>query len=47
MADAIARDVRVGRAGSGTSLGAFMRRKSTIAFFMALPLIAIIAGLVV
>jgi multiple sugar transport system permease protein len=47
MADAIARDIRVSRAGGRAGLGGFLRRRSTIAFFMALPLIAIIAGLVV
>src|SRR3954452_14401616 len=47
MADAIARDIRVSRARSGAGLGGFLRRRSTIAFFMAFPLIAIIAGLVV
>ena len=36
MADAIARDIRVSRAGSRAGLGGFMRRKSTIAFLMAL-----------
>src|SRR6185437_11862572 len=47
MADAIASDIQVRRAGSRTGLGGFMRRRSTIAFFMAFPLIAIIACLVV
>src|SRR4051794_41379300 len=45
MADAIARDIRVSRAGGRAGLGGFMRRRSTIAFFMAFPLIAIIACL--
>src|SRR3954464_11079355 len=47
MADAIARDIRVSRAGGRAGLGGFLRRRSTIAFFMALPLIAIIACLVI
>ncbi|MGE0260321.1 MAG: carbohydrate ABC transporter permease [Alphaproteobacteria bacterium] len=47
MADAIARDIQVGRAGSRAGFAGFLRRRSTIAFFMALPLIAIIVGLVV
>src|ERR687890_634137 len=47
MADAIARDIHVSRAGGRAGLGGFLRRRSTIAFFMALPLIAIIAGLVI
>ena len=47
MADAIARDIRVSRAGGRAGLGGFMRRRSTIAFFMAFPLIAIIACLVI
>src|SRR3954454_4443177 len=47
MADAIARDIRVSRASRRAGLGGFLRRRSTIAVFMAFPLIAIIAGLVV
>ena len=47
MADAIARDIRVSRAGGRAGLRGFMRRRSTIAFFMAFPLIAIIACLVI
>src|SRR3954471_2479124 len=47
MADAIARDIPVRRAERRAGLGGFLRRRSTIAFLMALPLIAIIAGLVV
>src|SRR5829696_8230216 len=46
MADAIARDVSVRPVRSATS-GSFVRRKSTVAFLMALPLITIIAALVI
>src|SRR5215211_6290330 len=47
MADAIARDIRVSRTGGRAGLGGFLRRRSAIAFFMAFPLIAIIACLVI
>jgi multiple sugar transport system permease protein len=47
MADVVARDLRVPVAGRQLSLHKFARRKSTIAFLMALPLIVIIASLVI
>ena len=47
MADVTARDLRVPVAGNQLSLHKFARRKSTIAFLMALPLIVIIASLVI
>src|SRR5215468_8438650 len=47
MADVVARDVRIPAAGRQLTIQKFARRKSTIAFFMALPLIAIVACLVV
>jgi len=47
MADAIARDVRVSAVGSRTGAVSIFKRKSTIAFLMALPLITIIAALVI
>jgi multiple sugar transport system permease protein len=47
MADVVARDLRVPVAGRQLSLHKFARRKSTIAFFMALPLIVIVACLVI
>jgi multiple sugar transport system permease protein len=47
MADVIARDLRVSAAGRQLSLHKFARRKSTIAFLMALPLIVIVACLVI
>ena len=47
MADVVARDIRVAAPGRQTSLQKFARRKSTIAFLFALPLIVIIACLVV
>src|SRR5499427_3792557 len=47
MADVTARDLRVPVAGKQLSLHKFARRKSTIAFLMALPLIVIIASLVI
>ena len=47
MADVVARDLRVPAARGQLSLHKFARRKSTIAFLMALPLIAIVACLVV
>ena len=47
MADVVARDLRVSAAGRQLSLHRFARRKSTIAFLMALPLIVIVASLVI
>jgi multiple sugar transport system permease protein len=47
MADVVARDLRVSAAGRQLSLHKFARRKSTIAFLMALPLIVIVACLVI
>jgi multiple sugar transport system permease protein len=47
MVDVVARDLRVPVAGRQLSLHKFARRKSTIAFFMALPLIVIVACLVI
>jgi multiple sugar transport system permease protein len=47
MADVIARDLRVAVPGKQVSLQKFARRKSTIAFLMALPLITIVVCLVV
>ena len=47
MADVVARDLRVSAAGRQLSLHRFARRKSTIAFLMALPLITIVLCLVV
>jgi multiple sugar transport system permease protein len=47
MADVVARDLRVPAAGRQLSLRKFARRKSTIAFLMALPLITIVACLVI
>jgi multiple sugar transport system permease protein len=47
MADVVARDVRVPVRSGQLSLHKFARRKSTIAFLMALPLITIIACLVI
>jgi multiple sugar transport system permease protein len=47
MADVVARDLRIPAAGRQLTLQKFARRKSTIAFLMALPLIAIVACLVV
>jgi multiple sugar transport system permease protein len=46
MADIVARDVGLPAIGRPGTLHKFVRRKSTIAFLLALPLIAIIAGLV-
>src|SRR5215472_14105591 len=46
MADVVARDLRVPARTGQLSLHKFVRRKSTIAFLMALPLIVIIASLV-
>jgi multiple sugar transport system permease protein len=47
MADAVARDIRVPARSGQLTLHKFARRKSTIAFLMALPLILIVACLVV
>ena len=47
MADAVAADVRVGASARRVSSRNILRRKSTIAFLMALPLILIIVCLVV
>jgi multiple sugar transport system permease protein len=47
MADVVARDLRVPVASRQLTLQKFARRKSTIAFLMALPLIVIVACLVV
>jgi multiple sugar transport system permease protein len=47
MADVLARDLRVPATGRQLTIKKFARRKSTIAFLMALPLIAIVACLVI
>jgi multiple sugar transport system permease protein len=47
MADVVARDIRLAAPGRQASLHKFARRKSTIAFLFALPLIVIIACLVI
>jgi multiple sugar transport system permease protein len=47
MADVVARDLRVPAAGRQLTIQKFARRKSTIAFLMALPLIVIVACLVI
>jgi multiple sugar transport system permease protein len=47
MADVVARDLGVPVAGRQLSLHKFARRKSTIAFLMALPLILVITCLVI
>ena len=47
MADAVASDVRVAAVGRRGNVRSILRRKSTIAFLMALPLIVIILCLVV
>jgi multiple sugar transport system permease protein len=47
MADVVARDLRVPATGRQLTIRKFARRKSTIAFLMALPLIAIVACLVI
>src|SRR5215813_2309311 len=47
MADVVSRDLPVSAAGRRLSLHKFARRKSTIAFLMALPLIVIVACLVI
>jgi multiple sugar transport system permease protein len=47
MADVVARDLRVPTVSRELTLHKFARRKSTIAFFMALPLILVVACLVI
>src|SRR5215472_10022068 len=47
MADVVARDLRIPVARPELTLRKFARRKSTIAFFMALPLILVVACLVI
>jgi multiple sugar transport system permease protein len=47
MADAVTRDLRVPVAGRQLTLRKFGRRKSTIAFFMTLPLIVVVICLVI
>src|SRR6266404_8033931 len=47
MADAVARDLRLPAARQRVTMQKFVRRKSTIAFFMCLPLILVVACLVV
>src|SRR5260370_8335514 len=47
MADVVARDLRVPARSGQLTLHKFARRKSTIAFLMALPLITIVLCLVV
>jgi len=47
MADVVARDLRVPSRSGQLTLRKFARRKSTIAFLMALPLITIVLCLVV
>ena len=47
MADVVARDLRVPARSGQLTLRKFARRKSTIAFLMALPLILIVACLVI
>jgi multiple sugar transport system permease protein len=47
MADIVAREVRLPAVGRRVSARSLVRRKSVIAFMMALPLILVIAGLVV
>jgi len=47
MADVVARDLRIPARSGQLSLHKFARRKSTIAFLMALPLIVIVAALVI
>jgi multiple sugar transport system permease protein len=47
MADIVARDLSVPGAGRQLTLHKFARRKSTIAFVMALPLILVVACLVI
>jgi multiple sugar transport system permease protein len=47
MADVVTRDLRIPARSGQLSLHKFARRKSTIAFLMALPLIVIVAALVI
>jgi multiple sugar transport system permease protein len=47
MADVVARDLRVPARSGQLTLQKFARRKSTIAFYMALPLILVVACLVI
>src|SRR5208282_4953595 len=47
MADIVARDLRIPAARTQITMRKLVRRKSTIAFFMTLPLITIVACLVV
>src|ERR1700736_4568882 len=47
MADVVARDLRLPAAHRRLTMQKFVRRKSTIAFFMCLPLILVVACLVV
>src|SRR5271167_5251370 len=47
MADIVARDLRIPAARAQITMRKLVRRKSTIAFFMTLPLITIVACLVV
>ena len=47
MADTVVRDLRVLAGGKRFTLRKFVRRKSTVAFFLSLPLIATLAGLVI
>ena len=47
MTDTLVRGIRIGTVGGRVSRRSFMRRKSMIAFLFALPLIAIVAGLVI
>ncbi len=47
MSDTLVRGIRIGTVGGRVSKRSFMRRKSMIAFLFALPLIAIVAGLVI
>ena len=47
MTDTLVRGIRIGTVGGRVRTRSFMRRKSMIAFLFALPLIAIVAGLVI
>src|SRR6266446_1580272 len=47
MADVVARDLTLSTAHRRLTMQKFVRRKSTIAFFMCLPLILVVACLVV
>src|SRR5437870_13133938 len=47
MADAVARDLPLPAAHTGLTMQKLVRRKSTIAFFMCLPLILVVSCLVV